>query len=191
MLTGCRPGEAMRATWEEFAEAGFWDKPSAHTKQKKRHRVPLSPGAVELVERLRKARAEGLNFVFPGQKAGTPLRQIRTAWEAVVDKASVALWSRATDPKVVKLIADMGDLASVELCKVEAKRRSVALPVALTDARAYDLRHTFASIGAGGGLSLQIIGRLLGQLYTRRRVTNVLCGRGRSESDGWRARVWD
>jgi integrase len=29
-------------------------------------------------------------------------------------------------------------------------------------ARIYDLRHTFASVGAGGGLSLPIIGRLLG-----------------------------
>jgi site-specific recombinase XerD len=37
----------------------------------------------------------------------------------------------------------------------------------VTDARAYDLRHTFASIGAGGGLSLQIIGRLLGHTQSR------------------------
>ena len=36
MLTGCRPNEALRATWQEFDEApGFWSKPSAHTKQKK------------------------------------------------------------------------------------------------------------------------------------------------------------
>jgi integrase len=30
------------------------------------------------------------------------------------------------------------------------------------DARLYDLRHSFASLGAGGGLSLPVIGRLLG-----------------------------
>jgi integrase len=30
------------------------------------------------------------------------------------------------------------------------------------DARIYDLRHTFASAGAGSGLSLPVIGRLLG-----------------------------
>ena len=34
-------------------------------------------------------------------------------------------------------------------------------------ARIYDLRHTFASVGAGGGLSLQIIGRLLGHTLSR------------------------
>jgi site-specific recombinase XerD len=31
----------------------------------------------------------------------------------------------------------------------------------------YDLRHSFASVGAGGGLSLQIIGRLLGHTQAR------------------------
>lgn len=35
------------------------------------------------------------------------------------------------------------------------------------DARIYDLRHTFASVGAGGGLSLPIIGRLLGHTQAR------------------------
>jgi integrase len=126
MLTGCRPGEAMRATWAEFSDPGFWDKPSAHTKQRKRHRVPLSPAATEFIERLRGPRSpESDAFVFPGQKRGTPLKQIRTAWEAVTEAAAV------------------------------------------TDARAYDLRHTFASIGAGGGLSLQIIGRLLGHTQSR------------------------
>jgi len=33
--------------------------------------------------------------------------------------------------------------------------------------RIYDLRHTYASIGAGGGLSLPIIGRLLGHVQVR------------------------
>ena len=41
------------------------------------------------------------------------------------------------------------------------------LPIGLMDARPYDLRHTFASVGAGGGLSLQIIGKLLGHTQPR------------------------
>ena len=35
------------------------------------------------------------------------------------------------------------------------------------DARVYDLRHTFASVGAGGGLGLPIIGKLLGHTQSR------------------------
>jgi integrase len=167
MLTGCRPGEAMRATWAEFSEPGYWDKPSAHTKQRKRHRVPLSPGATELIAKIASERSDGVEFVFPGQKAGKPLRQIRTAWESIIDRASVALWAQSPDAKVAGLIADLGELASLETCQAEARRRKIVLPVGLTDARAYDLRHTFASIGAGGGLSLQIIGRLLGHTQSR------------------------
>jgi integrase len=168
MLSGCRPGEAMHATWAEFADVGFWDKPSAHTKQRKRHRVPLSPAATEFIERLKGSRSpESDAFVFPGQKKGTPLKQIRTAWDAITDRASISLWERSKDEKVAKLVVDLGDGATVQTCRAEAARRKIALPVALTDARAYDLRHTFASIGAGGGLSLQIIGRLLGHTQSR------------------------
>jgi integrase len=167
MLTGCRPGEAMRATWAEFSDPGFWDKPSAHTKQRKRHRVPLSPAATEFMEKLRTAKPDSVEYVFPGQKKGTPLRQIRTAWEAVTEKASVALWAQSKDEKVTKLVTDLGESATIETCRAAAARRKITLPVALTDARAYDLRHTFASIGAGGGLSLQIIGRLLGHTQAR------------------------
>jgi integrase len=167
MLTGCRPGEAMRATWAEFADAGFWDKPSAHTKQRKRHRVPLGPGATELIDRIKASKAADEDFVFPGQKRGSPLRQIRTCWEQVTERASIALWAQSTDPKIAAMVADIGDRATIATCQAEAARRKIVLPVGLTDARAYDLRHTFASIGAGGGLSLQIIGRLLGHTQSR------------------------
>jgi len=37
----------------------------------------------------------------------------------------------------------------------------------LIETRPYDLRHTFASVGAGGGLSLPIIGKLLGHTQAR------------------------
>jgi len=157
----------MRATWAEFAEPGIWDKPSAHTKQRKRHRVPLSPAATELAERIKKDRKGGVDFVFPGQKAGFPLKQLRTAWESVVEKASIALWEQSPDAKVAQIVADLGPLASIDACHALAARRGISLPPALTDARAYDLRHSFASIGAGGGLSLQIIGRLLGHTQAR------------------------
>jgi integrase len=128
MLTGCRPGEAMLARWSEFEEPGFWIKPSAHTKQGKVHKLPLNPGAIELIERLRKRRKPNATWVFPGQKAGEPLKQLRSVWYSVRDRAGLG-----------------------------------------ADARLYDLRHTFASVGAGGGLSLPIIGRLLG--HTQQRTT--------------------
>jgi integrase len=125
MLTGCRPGEAMKASWEEFdKEPGYWIKPSSHVKQRKIHKLPLNPAAIELVDQLRQKR-DG-NWVFPGDKPGEHLTQLWRVWTFI--------------------------------------RRQTGLG---KDARLYDLRHTFASVGAGGGLSLPIIGRLLGHTQPR------------------------
>ncbi len=125
MLTGCRPAEALKATWEEFdSEPGYWIKPSAHVKQRKTHKLPLSPATIELVDRLRKARKG--NWVFPGDKPGEHLAALWHVWHFVRKRTGLG-----------------------------------------QDARLYDLRHTFASVGAGGGLSLPIIGRLLGHTQTR------------------------
>jgi integrase len=125
MLTGCRPDEAMKAQWPEFdAESGYWVKPSSHTKQRKVHRLPLSPPALELVERLRVKRGASA-WLFPG-RGDEPLTTLEFVWEHVRQRTGLG-----------------------------------------ADARLYDLRHSFASIGAGGGLSLPIIGRLLGHSQPR------------------------
>jgi len=126
MLTGCRPGEAMLATWAQFdAQPGFWIKPAATTKQRREHRLPLSAPALQLIDELRTCRGAPTDYVFPGQIPGRPLQQLRTCWE--------------------------------EVCK----------HAGLIGVRIYDLRHTFAAMGAGGGLSLPIIGRLLGHTQAR------------------------
>ena len=120
MLTGCRPGEARTATWDQFdLERGVWTKPGATTKQKTEHRIPLSAPAQELLQRMRKERPDG-KWVFHGRRKSEVLTQIHSVWGYVRKTAK------------------------------------------LKDARAHDLRHTYASILASGGLSLPIIGALLG-----------------------------
>ncbi len=130
MFTGCRPGEAMNATWDQFdKEPGYWIKRSAHTKQRKEHKLPLSPAALELVERLRKKRKG--KWLFPGDIENEPLKTINHVWVFVRKHAKL---------------------------KPDEEGRN---------ARPYDLRHTFASVGAGGGLGLPIIGKLLGHTQAR------------------------
>jgi integrase len=134
MLTGCRPSEAMKATWPEFDnEPGYWIKPSAHVKQRKTHKLPLSPAAIELLERLRAKRSASIH-VFPGDVVKgkrTHLKALWHVWHFVRKRAALAPDEHGHAPRV------------------------------------YDLRHSFASIGAGGGLSLPIIGRLLGHTQAR------------------------
>lgn len=53
--------------------------------------------------------------------------------------------------------------------------RAITMRAGLTGLRLHDLRHTYASFGAGGGLGLPIIGRLLGhsQISTTARYAHL------------------
>jgi integrase len=167
MLTGCRPCEGMRARWPEFdAEAGFWVKPSSHTKQRKVHKVPLSASARELIDALRETRNSETSWVFPGRNRGEPVKHIRTVWRTARRRATVFLWLNSSNPAVSGLISSLieraGRLPTIDEAKAAAIITNVALPASLESARIYDLRHTFASVGAGSGMGLPILGKLLG-----------------------------
>jgi integrase len=123
MLTGARRGEVLTARWEMFdLVAGVWVKPSAHTKQRKEHRVPLSAPALQLLRDMRTAGAD--TYVFPGRHGG-PLTDVKRTWQSVTAGAGIR------------------------------------------DCRLHDLRHTYASLLASAGLSLPIIGALLGHTQTQ------------------------
>jgi integrase len=172
MLTGCRPSEAMRAQWEEFdKEPGFWVRPSAHTKQRKIHKAPLSAPARLLIEGLRETRKGDSPWVFPGRNPGEPVKHIRAVWRTVRKRATVIIWLNAANPAVSGLLSSLmeqaGRLPSMEEAKAAAAIAKVTLPPSLANARIYDLRHTFASVGAGASLGLPVIGKLLGHTQTR------------------------
>ena len=79
LLTGCRPGEAMLATWAQFdSQPGFWIKPSSHTKQRKEHRLPLSAPALQLLADIRTRRGDinSDDYVFPGPAARSAIAAI-------------------------------------------------------------------------------------------------------------------
>jgi integrase len=135
-LTGARRGEVLKARWEQFnLETGTWTKPSSHTKQKRTHRVPLSPVAVELLLEIQDEGEHPSGYVFPAKGGSSGhMTDIKKAWEKI---------------------------------------RSLA---ALPGVRLHDLRHTYASILASDGLSLPVIGALLGhtQASTTQRYTHLL-----------------
>ena len=140
LLTGARRTEMLSARWSEFDLAtGVWLKPSAHTKTKRQHRVPLSAPALVLLTEMRADADEEVRrggtteFVFPGTD-GKPLREIKRAWASICRAAGIA------------------------------------------ECRIYDLRHTYASILVSHGLSLPIIGALLGhtQAATTQRYAHLM-----------------
>lgn len=86
LVTGCRRGEALSASWAQFdLEGGIWTKPSAHTKSNKSHRVPLARGALDV---LRRAHGASSTYVFPGRN-GAALADVKKLFRAVCSEAAI------------------------------------------------------------------------------------------------------
>lgn len=159
MLTGARRGEVLGATWAMFdLDNGIWTKPSAHTKQRRLHRVPLSGPAIRLLtemkeEAARKARKEGISvspYVFPGAN-GKPLTDIKRTWASVCLKAGLVeqVEKKARNGKVMK------------------DKNGKPVMTEQPSVRMHDLRHSFASILVSAGASLPLIGQMLGHTQTQ------------------------
>lgn len=67
ILTATRTSEVLNAKWTEFdLDAGVWVIPAARMKAKKEHAVPLSPAALEILQKVKAEMIES-EFVFPGR----------------------------------------------------------------------------------------------------------------------------
>lgn len=169
MLTGARSGEVLSAEWTQFdLDDGVWTKPSHHTKQRREHRVPLSAPARQLLLRLRSA-APSQRYVFPGRNGTGHLQDIKRTWAAVKEAATIEIWK--ADPRLAALMADLEPEGQPEPTFANivsaAAALGLALPKGVLDVRIHDLRHTYASILAGRGTSLALIGALLGHTQTQ------------------------
>ena len=167
MLTGARRGEVLGATWAMFDfDNGVWTKPSAHTKQRRLHRVPLSGPALRLLaemkeEAARKARKDGVlmsPYVFPGTD-GKPLTDIKRTWASVCLKAGLS-------EQVPKRVRNG---------KPPKGKDGKLVMIAQPSVRMHDLRHSFASILVSAGASLPLIGQMLGhtQVQTTQRYAHL------------------
>src|SRR5262249_35426245 len=138
MLTGARRSEALAARWGMFdLDAGVWVKPSAHTKQRREHHIPLSAPAVELLKALKET-ATG-SYVFPAAGSnGRPLTDLKRSWLSICRQAGLADETpRRTRKGKLVYGADGKPLMTWR-----------------ATARLHELRHTYASILASEGLSL-------------------------------------
>jgi integrase len=135
LLTGGRRAEILGARWEEFDLGGaVWTKPAFRVKQARMHRLPLSEAAVQV---LREIAADAV----ARREAARPHGRI--------PPASPYLFPAGPAP-------DDGPLTEINRFWAEVRKKT-----GIT-ARLHDLRHTHASILASAGLSLSIIGSLLG-----------------------------
>jgi integrase len=172
MLTGARKNEVLSATWDMFdLENGIWTKPSAHTKQRKLHRVPLSAPALKLlIDIKQKAEvdfaakskkdksATKTPYVFPGLD-NKPLVEIKKTWLSVCKVAGLTnqIPKKNRHGQVVK------------------DKEGLTVMMEWPNVRIHDLRHSFASILVSSGASLPLIGQMLGhtQITTTERYAHL------------------
>lgn len=66
LVTAQRRGEVLNMRWQDFS-GSWWTIPAEQSKNALSHRVPLSPQAFAVLDKLR-ARSGGGDFVFPSDK---------------------------------------------------------------------------------------------------------------------------
>jgi len=136
LLTGARESEVLKSEWDQFdLPRGIWTKPSHHTKQKKIEHVPLSGTAVDLLRTMKPKNAQGPLFV--GADGESARVTVRRPWVQACRAAGL-----------------------VTVDTVQGKRRQIKRY--RPTLRIHDLRHSFASHLASKGVSLKVLGKLLG-----------------------------
>jgi integrase len=147
ILTGARRGELLGATWDQFdLDKGVWTKPSSHTKQKREHRVPLSAPAHQVLTELKRGADQ--------RAAEQDLKASRFVFPA----------------------QRVGRRKGEYMVDIKGAWLAICNAAQLSGVRLHDLRHTYASLLASAGLSLPVIGALLGhtQPSTTARYAHLL-----------------
>ena len=135
MLTGSREGEVLKAEWEQFNfQRNVWTKPSHNTKQKREEHIPLSGPTLKLLKAMMPKDATGP--LFPGA-SGRARVSLRRPWVQACKACGL-----------------------VQVEKRKGKRSTITRYHPTV--RIHDLRHSYASHLVSNGVSLHIVGKLLG-----------------------------
>ena len=88
MLTGARKSEVTRAEWQHI-DFDRRELLVPRSKNGRPRRIPLSPWAVELLNRQRRRCSSGERFVFPGSTPGQPIGDLRRIWTRAKEAADL------------------------------------------------------------------------------------------------------
>jgi integrase len=133
MLTGARRGELLSMRWADIdLDRATWNKPASTTKQRKPHHSVLGEAALAVLQRRKDER----------DAAGGKIIRLR----ATADPGHVF----------------RGAGSKTHCNTLERDWYQIRCAAGIEDVRFHDLRHSFASVLVGAGISLPIIGRMLG-----------------------------
>ncbi len=164
IFTGARRNEILTLKWDQINfDLGVISLSDSKTGAKP---IYLNAPAKEVLAHL--PRQKGNAFVICGSIPGAHLVNIRKPWCRIRDKATLELWKR--EPTIADYIKNYNEKhkkqPTLPLVMQFAAKQQIQLSLGLRDVRLHDLRHSFASIAVGGGMSLPMIGKLLGHTQT-------------------------
>jgi integrase len=134
LLTGARRSEILGSRWAEFdLDVAVWHRPHHRLKQRKDHHLPLSPAAIDILREI---------------KADQQTKRAAAETRGILLSESPFVFAGGGAPEHIR-----------EVTNFWARLQRAA---GLKHVRLHDLRHSFASIAASSGLSLPLIGALLG-----------------------------
>lgn len=163
IFTGARRGEILSLRWD----AVNFDRQVIKLVDSKTGAkiIYLNPPALELLSTLE--RQSENPYVICGLKPKSHLVDVNRVWRHIRDRATVNLClQNETIQDLTKLNLIEDENLTLKTLKSLTDKAGIELGSYLTDLRLHDLRHSFASIAVGGGMSLPMIGKLLGHTQT-------------------------
>jgi len=167
-MTGARHSEILTLKWVEVDfESSKLNLSDSKTGRKS---IFLSPAAKEILAKL--PREKDNPYVICGTRQGAHLVNIRKTWQRVKEKATLQVWRQ---DGALRVRIDTQKVQSFKALSCLLEKENLELPCGLLDVRIHDLRHSFASIAAASGMSLFMIGKLLGhtQAVTTQRYAHL------------------
>ena len=107
LLTGARLGEVLTSRKGDFdLQRGVWTKASHQIKQTRTGHLPLGAHAIMLIASIIEKSGSDSIFLFPGNKPGQPLRDIKRFWSAILRQAGITYeLPRTTTGILMRLIS--------------------------------------------------------------------------------------
>lgn len=160
IFTGARRNEILTLKWGQVDLAnGVIALDDSKTGAKP---IYLSAPAKEVLSQL--PQQEKNPYVICGAKKKAHLVNIRKPWTRIRDRATVLMWQQ--NSKISEYTQsyqqETGKFPTLKSVQSFADEQKIELNCGLQDVRLHDLRHSFASVAAMGGMSLPMIGKLLG-----------------------------
>lgn len=165
IFTGARHREILTMKWDYVNwERACLSLPDSKTGAKD---IPLNGPALAILQGIDKLKDNP--YVIVGKYKATHWDDLGPTWRRIRQRATVMLLENDEiwGPVINRLQEEAGKTPTLSDLEKIAEDKDYKLPTGISDVRIHDLRHSFASVGVGAGITLHQIGGLMGHTQTQ------------------------